>query len=72
MHFIVDDHARFLEIDRIDGLVVAIGFIAIEILGLAAMATEMEQEVVVWLGTLDQPMHCTYNICAGRLRFRRR
>lgn len=38
MDQVVDDVARLLEIDRVDDFVVAVAFVAIEVLGLAAVS----------------------------------
>ena len=57
MHFIVDDHAILLKVDRIDSLIISIFFIAIEVLGLPAMTAKVEEQVVIGLSAFNQPIH---------------
>lgn len=38
MHFVVDDVADLAEVDGVDDLVVAVGFVAVEVFGLASVS----------------------------------
>jgi hypothetical protein len=55
--YVIDNMTSSLEIDRKNGLVKAIFFIAIEIFSLCAVATVMQEEAVAGLGIGDQPVH---------------
>jgi hypothetical protein len=47
VHFVVDNHARLLKVERIDGLIVAVVFISVEVLRPASVSTVVEKEGVV-------------------------
>lgn len=57
-----------LEVDGIDDLVVTVFLITICILGLAAVAGEMQEERVVGLGTTDEPLHSANDVGLGGLQ----
>lgn len=66
VHFVVHDVTSLSEIHRIDHFIVAVIFIAVEILGLPTMPRIMKDEGVVGSGVLDQPVHRSNHV-----RFRR-
>jgi hypothetical protein len=43
VHFVVDDVADLAEVDGVDDLVVAVGFVAVEVFGLASVSCSSSQ-----------------------------
>lgn len=67
MHLVIDNHACLTVIDRIDGLVRSVFFVAIEVFRLSTVARVVEEERVVGLSTPDEPAHCVNDVCVRRL-----
>src|ERR1700732_2221813 len=62
MHFVINDHSCLFEVDRVDSFIVTICFIAVKISCWSSVSTEMEKQIVIWLGSLDEPLHCSGDI----------
>lgn len=67
VHFVVGDVAALAKVDGVDDLVVAVGLVAVEVLGLAAVARVVEEERVVGPGVLDEPVHGAQDVLLGGL-----
>ena len=67
VHLIIHDMARMAEVHRVDGFVVTVTLITIQILGLTTMAGVVEEQRIVWLSILHEPMHGSQDILLGGL-----
>src|SRR6266496_5391320 len=65
MHFIINNHPSLFKIDGINSFIITIFFITVKVFSLSTMSTEMEKQIIVWLSTLDKPVHGTEDICSG-------
>lgn len=67
VHLIIHDVPSMTEVHRIDRLVVTITLITIQILGLATVPGIMEEQRIVRLSILHEPMHGSQDVLLGGL-----
>jgi hypothetical protein len=70
VHLIVYNMTRVSEIHRIDGLVVAVPFVTVQILSLPSMPRVVEKQRIIRLRVSNQPVHSRQNILLRRLALR--